>query len=539
MAGINGPVRTVRIEGRQLRALTYRQWGVMVDTLIYDAEGRVLEDAEYLPGGNPDIRRTWEYDKDGNEIGNAFYVHDQLNRRSTIRYDSRNRKVEEVTFDSNGRQSSKFVFRYGKRGRQIAWEVPLDRGIRRRSIAILDNQGHRLQITEFAEDGSANGRTIYRYGVSGQRTAEISYYEKNGGTHSTKNTYVYDERGALIEEALYFDEVLDHKKLYKRDPQGNVIESVETDGKGQIKEKRNWSYEFDQEGNWTRGVISEWNAKARSELIQPTYEYRRTFTRVNDATIGLWNAAWLGDEVGVSKLLHLSADVNASHPDGGTALIKAAARGHRNVVQILLSAGAQVNQKDAEGWTALMWAAEHGQLGIAKLLLEARADPNAKNAVGAVAIMPASLNGHLDMLRLLIDKGADINAAAGDGSTALMVSAQAGQTESAKFLLAAGAGPNQKTTAGLTALFFAAAAEKVETIGALLNKGVDINSRANDGMTPLMVAASQSSVEIVKFLVDRCANINATTTDGRTALSMAIKAKREASAELLRKAGAK
>lgn len=390
MAGINGPVRTVRIEGRQLRALTYRQWGVMVDTLIYDAEGRVLEDAEYLPGGNPDIRRTWEYDKDGNEIGNAFYVHDQLNRRSTIRYDSRNRKVEEVTFDSNGRQSSKFVFRYGKRGRQIAWEVPLDRGIRRRSIAILDNQGHRLQITEFAEDGSANGRTIYRYGVSGQRTAEISYYEKNGGTHSTKNTYVYDERGALIEEALYFDEVLDHKKLYKRDPQGNVIESVETDGKGQIKEKRNWSYEFDQEGNWTRGVISEWNAKARSELIQPTYEYRRTFTRVNDATIGLWNAAWLGDEVGVSKLLHLSA-----------------------------------------------------------------------------------------------------------------------------------------------------AAEKVETIGALLNKGVDINSRANDGMTPLMVAASQSSVEIVKFLVDRCANINATTTDGRTALSMAIKAKREASAELLRKAGAK
>ena len=68
LAGINGPVRTVRVEGRQLLAVTYHQWEVMVYTTIYDDKGRVLENVEYLPGGNPDTKSTTAYDERGNRL---------------------------------------------------------------------------------------------------------------------------------------------------------------------------------------------------------------------------------------------------------------------------------------------------------------------------------------------------------------------------------------------------------------------------------------------------------------------------------------
>jgi hypothetical protein len=63
LAGINGPIRTVRIEARQLLAVTYQQSGVMVYATIYDDKGRQLENAEYLPGGNPDTKSTSIYDE--------------------------------------------------------------------------------------------------------------------------------------------------------------------------------------------------------------------------------------------------------------------------------------------------------------------------------------------------------------------------------------------------------------------------------------------------------------------------------------------
>lgn len=538
-AGINTPVRTLRIEDRQLHAVTYRQWGVMVYTRIYDDKGRVLEDAEYLPGGNPDLKSTSAYDERGNEIEHRYYIHDELNHRSTTSYDARNRKIEQLSFDANGKQTSKFIFKYDKRGKQVWLKVQPDGKRQRRGWAIFDDHGNELQRTEYDERGAVDHRYIYTYDAAGNKTSEVDYYQNYGRTHTSKNTYVYNGNGALIEEAYYPDGALKSKKKYKLDLRGNKTEAVETDGKGLVKERRTWSYEFDQEGNWTRAVISEWTDKAPNEPLQPTYEYRRIFGRVDDATITLWRAAHQGDVASVTELLRQGADVNASHPDGGTALIKAAARGHREVLQSLLTAGAKVDGKDAEGWTALMWSAERGRIELVNLLLAAGADPSARNEIGGVAIMPAALNGHIEVLKLLLEKGAEVNAAAGDGSTALMVSAQKGQTEAVAFLLARGADPNLRTKDGLTTLFFAAAGSNTDTVKTLLDKGVDVNAKTKDGTTPLMVAAVQSETAVLQLLIESGADLSAKTADGKTALSFAVQANQREAAELLRKAGAK
>jgi len=53
---------------------------------------------------------------------------------------------------------------------------------------------------------------------------------------------------------------------------------------------------------------------------------------------------------------------------GGTALMLAAQKGHKEVVKLLLKKGANVNAKNDLGWTALDFAAKEGYKEIVKLL---------------------------------------------------------------------------------------------------------------------------------------------------------------------------
>jgi ankyrin repeat protein len=60
--------------------------------------------------------------------------------------------------------------------------------------------------------------------------------------------------------------------------------------------------------------------------------------------------------------------VNAKDNLGGTALMRAAFDGHKEVVELLLEKGADVNAKDKDGGTALMIAYVKGHKEIVKLL---------------------------------------------------------------------------------------------------------------------------------------------------------------------------
>jgi antitoxin component YwqK of YwqJK toxin-antitoxin module len=466
-----GTVRTIRTEKRQLRAVTYHQAGVMVTTAILDDKGRLLEGADYLPGGNPDTKSTTTYDKNGNAIEYASYIHDELSSRSTVRYDRRNRKIEQLNFDGNGKPRNKFVFQYDSRGRQNAFEVQPDGERVRRSVATLDSRGHELERVEYDHNGKREGHYVFRYSNAGKLLSETHYYTQNGKTSSSKTTYVYDRNGHVLELSLYFDDVLEKRTTYKRDARSHPIEVIETDGKQRVVEKQTWSYEFNSAGDFTRAIVSEWTDKAPDVQLQPTFEYRRVFGSVNTATVALWRAARESDAARIAVLLKQGADVNAHHPDGGTPLIKAAARSNRNVVQALLAGGAKVDERDTEGWTALMWAAEYGKLETVDALLKAGANPNARNEAGVVAIMTVTLNGHIEVLKLLLEKGADANAHAFDGATALMFAAEEGNVAVLKLLLDSGANVNAKSKDGQTALSIAVAANKNEAAELLRKAG--------------------------------------------------------------------
>src|SRR5689334_24157463 len=145
---IAGPVRTVRIESRQLAVHDHRQWGVMVYTTIYDSVGRVLEQAEYLPGANPDVRSTSVYDPRGNEIEHVYYIHDELNHRTITKYDDNNRELEVVSFDGNGEETSRRIFRYARQGTQSWRELRPDGYMARRGLVRFDRRGNKIESVE-------------------------------------------------------------------------------------------------------------------------------------------------------------------------------------------------------------------------------------------------------------------------------------------------------------------------------------------------------------------------------------------------------
>ena len=76
----------------------------------------------------------------------------------------------------------------------------------------------------------------------------------------------------------------------------------------------------------------------------------------------------------VAFLIGKGANLDTTAYGGGTPLMSAAERGHRDVLQKLLEARAKTDMEDSSGRTALSYAAEKGHAEVVKALLAAKAD---------------------------------------------------------------------------------------------------------------------------------------------------------------------
>ncbi|MDA8576048.1 ankyrin repeat domain-containing protein, partial [Candidatus Marinamargulisbacteria bacterium] len=88
-------------------------------------------------------------------------------------------------------------------------------------------------------------------------------------------------------------------------------------------------------------------------------------------------------------------------PNGSTALMIAAQKGHEEIVKLLLEKGADANLAQNNGCTALMLAAGVGNNNIVELLLEKGADANLAHNNGWTALMIAAQDGYKNIVELL------------------------------------------------------------------------------------------------------------------------------------------
>jgi uncharacterized protein len=120
-------------------------------------------------------------------------------------------------------------------------------------------------------------------------------------------------------------------------------------------------------------------------------------------------------------LLQAHFPIDATTPQGYTALILAAYDEQPDMLHRLIAAGANPCLGDRNGNTALMGALYKGEADIARALMDTSCDINQTNNAGETALAFAALFGRFDLLPELVKKGADPNHTDARGNTAMEI----------------------------------------------------------------------------------------------------------------------
>jgi ankyrin repeat protein len=226
-------------------------------------------------------------------------------------------------------------------------------------------------------------------------------------------------------------------------------------------------------------------------------------------------------------------------------LANAAMQRDPSAVRALLARDAEVNATQPDGATALHWAAHWDDLEMAQLLVRAGADPSAANRFGVTPLELACINGSASMIELLLTAGVDPNAPLSErGEMPLMMAARTGSERAVEVLIARGAAVDATELAmGQTALMWAAAAGHTDIVRLLIANGADVNARSRidpakpragdnygpdnpsplmGGFTALVLASRENHVETVEALLGAGAELDVTTADGTSALHVAV-----------------
>jgi ankyrin repeat protein len=262
------------------------------------------------------------------------------------------------------------------------------------------------------------------------------------------------------------------------------------------------------------------------------HQLRLDRDRVVSKDYGEWtvlmSACFGGHEVVVSQLIEAEVNVDAMGEDGNTALMLACFRGYDTIVTKLIQAGADVNVIDKYGQTALTIACKTGNKVIVSQLIEAGADVNVKDYGELTALMSACFAGHEVVVTQLIDARADVNAKNEYGDTALMYACKTGNKVIVSQLIEAEVNVDAKNEDGNTALMLACKEGYVAIVTQLIQAGADVVNARRSGWTALMEACGMGYKTVVQKLIKAGANVNAKSYGGWTALMSACEFGHEA-----------
>jgi cytohesin len=138
--------------------------------------------------------------------------------------------------------------------------------------------------------------------------------------------------------------------------------------------------------------------------------------------LALFTAIALGRTEAVRSILKKKPELANSKTnsyDGKSALHRAVALNHKQIVAVLLDARADVNGSDWLGKTALHTAAYKGHVESAKLLIAHRADVNATDESGHTPLHCSAFGCRPAIGRLLLGAGANTNVKNNDGQIPL------------------------------------------------------------------------------------------------------------------------
>jgi ankyrin repeat protein len=206
-------------------------------------------------------------------------------------------------------------------------------------------------------------------------------------------------------------------------------------------------------------------------------------------------------------------------------LLAAVGRSDLAAIRTALQRGAKVDATDPEGRTALRLAIEGGRLEIVKLLLTRRPNAFLRNQDGETAVSRAVEKHRPDLWKAILAANRTSGFFELDEKTPLLLwVALMDDTATAGALLSQDGSPKGKEAG--EALLVAAGYGRADMVKLFLDRRVNANVQFNGSDSPLMAAAgppSESQTAIVKLLLDHGANVHARDRNGWTALMHAAR----------------
>ena len=153
----------------------------------------------------------------------------------------------------------------------------------------------------------------------------------------------------------------------------------------------------------------------------------------------LRDAAWANDVALARELIQQGADVNAKDETEQSAYLITTSEGYLRLLELTLRNGAHVNSKDSFNGTGLIRAAERGHADVVGRLVRAGIALDHVNELGWTALHEAVILGdggpdHQAVVRILLQAGADPSIPDNDGVTALEHAEAKGQDEVARII---------------------------------------------------------------------------------------------------------
>ena len=228
------------------------------------------------------------------------------------------------------------------------------------------------------------------------------------------------------------------------------------------------------------------------------------------------DAAEAGNTKRLISTLQFVQNVNFAVGDRKeTALHKAAAKGHTNIMELLLMNGASGEAMDQEFSALLHDAASSGHTRTVELLLTKGASIEARSEDRRTPLHCAASSGHTNTVELLLTKGASIEARGILQHTPLHYAADRGHTSTVELLLTKGASTEAVNRYGDTPLHHAAMSGHTNTVELLLTQGASIEAMNTFDDTPSDLAALGGHTDALKLLENKAVELN-TLGDIRT-----------------------
>lgn len=221
--------------------------------------------------------------------------------------------------------------------------------------------------------------------------------------------------------------------------------------------------------------------------------------------------------------------------------LQAAQRGDFTTVEAMVrQKEVDVDAVDELDTTALMRAAERDDRRMVDYLIEMGADVKKKSAItGETALLTATENNHRVVIETLLENGADVNEADNHGKTPLLSAVQKQNKALTVRFVKEGADLNKENVWGQTPLMRAVLNNDKETVKLFVEKGADVNKQDEKGQTALHLAVLNNDKETAVLLIDNGADFEMKNNAGKTAVDVSFEQKNPEMFELLVRLGAK